>query len=94
MQKLFVTLSAFGLIATPATAQTAQTPQSPQDQAQAQAQATPEKPKTVKKVVCKAVDEERSIGSRLAPTTKICRTIEVPATQANEQKPRSGNEAS
>jgi hypothetical protein len=92
MQKLFVTLSALGLIATPAMAQTAQTPQSPQDQAQAQA--TPEKPKTVKKVVCKAVDEERSIGSRLAPTTKICRTIEVPATQANEQKPRSGNEAS
>ena len=90
MQKLFVTLSALGLIATPAMAQTAQTPQSPQDQAQA----TPEKPKTVKKVVCKAVDEERSIGSRLAPTTKICRTVEVPATQANEQKPRSGNEAS
>ena len=88
MQKLFVTLSAFGLIAAPAIAQTAQAQQSSQDQAQA----APEKPKTVKKLVCKEVDEERGIGSRLAPTTKICRTVEVPVTEANQQKSRSGND--
>jgi hypothetical protein len=86
MQKLFVLLAAFGLIATPAVAQNAQAAQAPQDQAPA----APEKPKTVKKQVCKDVDEERGIGSRLAPTTKICRMIEVPVTQANQQKPRDG----
>ena len=90
MQKLFVTLSAFGLVATPAFAQTAQAQPTTPDQTQA----APEKPKTVKKLVCKEIDEERGIGSRLAPTTKICRTVEVPATQANQHKPRTGNEAS
>ena len=90
MQKLLVSLAAFGLFAAPATAQIAP---APQDQAQAQAQAAPaEKPKTVKKTVCKNVEEERSIGSRLAPTTKVCRVVEVPVPPA-KSAPQSNNGA-
>jgi hypothetical protein len=86
MQKLLVSLAAFGLFAAPAMAQVAP---APQDQAQP---APAEKPKTVKKTVCKNVEEERSIGSRLAPTTKICRVVEVPAPPA-KTAPQSNNGA-
>jgi hypothetical protein len=86
MQKLLVSLAAFGLFAAPAMAQVAP---APQDQAQAQA-APAEKPKTVKKTVCKNVEEERSIGSRLAPTTKICRVVEVPAPAAKTAPQANG----
>jgi hypothetical protein len=37
----------------------------------------------VKKTVCKRIEEERGIGSRLSSTTKVCRTVEVPATEAD-----------
>jgi hypothetical protein len=84
MQKLLVSLAAFGLFAAPASAQIAP---APQDQAQA---APAEKPKTVKKTVCKNVEEERSIGSRLAPTTKICRVVEVPAPPAKSAPQANG----
>jgi hypothetical protein len=83
MYKLFVTLAAFGVIAAPAVAQNAQAAQSTDNQVQA---APTEKPKTVKKTVCKRIEEERSIGSRLSSTTKVCREVEVPAPQAGQTR--------
>ena len=83
MQKLFVTMAALGVIAGPAMAQDVQPAQSTANQAQP---APTEKPKMVKKTVCKRIEEERSIGSRLSSTTKVCRTVEVPATEADSQK--------
>jgi Ni/Co efflux regulator RcnB len=76
MHKLLLIAAAFGVTAVPAIAQTAQAAATADNQPQA---ASTDKAKTVKKVVCRDVDEERSIGSRLAATTKICRTVEVPA---------------
>jgi hypothetical protein len=75
MQKLLLIVAAFSAPA-PVLAQAAQ----PSDtQAQAQAQAAPaDAPQTVKKTVCRDVDDERAIGSRLHSTTKICRVVEVP----------------
>ena len=90
MQKLFVTLAALGVIAAPAVAQDVQPAQSTDNQAQT---APVEKPKTVKKVVCKRIEEERSIGSRLSSTTKVCRTVEVPAPQAQGQNPQEDKSA-
>lgn len=81
MQKLLVILAALGVIAAPAVAQNAQAAQSTENQAQA---APTEKPKMVKKTVCKRIEEERSIGSRLSSTTKVCREVEVPAPQAGQ----------
>jgi hypothetical protein len=89
MHKLFVTLAALGVIAAPAVAQNAQAAQSTDGQAQV---APTEKPKMVKKTVCKRIEEERGIGSRLSSTTKVCRTVEVPATEAdakNHQEQKS-----
>ena len=90
MQKLFIILAAFGVIAAPAVAQDIQPGQSTENQAQA---APAEKPKTVKKVVCKRIEEERSIGSRLSSTTKVCRTVEVPATEADAKNPQNEKSA-
>jgi hypothetical protein len=90
MQKLFVTLAALGVIAAPALAQDVQSPQNTDNQAKA---APAEKPKTVKKVVCKRIEEERSIGSRLSSTTKVCRTVEVPATEADAKNPQGDKSA-
>jgi hypothetical protein len=88
MHKLFVTLAALGVIAAPAVAQDAQAAQSTENQAQA---APTEKPKTVKKTVCKRIEEERGVGSRLSSTTKVCRTVEVPATNADAKSPRENS---
>ena len=90
MYKLFVTLAAFGVIAAPAVAQNAQAAQSTDGQAQT---APTEKAKTVKKTVCKRIEEERSIGSRLSSTTKVCRTVEVPATEADSKNPQDQKSA-
>ena len=90
MQKLFVTLAALGLIAAPAVAQNAQAAQSTENQPQT---VSTEKPKTVKKTVCKRIEEERSIGSRLSSTTKVCRTVEVPATEADAKNPQDQKSA-
>ena len=90
MHKLFVTFAALGVIAAPAIAQNA--PAAPSNDNGAQA-APAEKPKTVKKTVCKRVEEERSIGSRLSSTTKVCREIEVPAPQAQGQSPQQDKSA-
>jgi hypothetical protein len=73
MQKLLLIVAAFSAPA-PVLAQAAQ----PSD-TQTQAQAAPaDAPQTVKKTVCRDVDDERAIGSRLHSTTKICRVVEVP----------------
>ena len=90
MQKLFVTLAALGLIAAPAVAQNAQAAQSTENQPQT---VPTEKPKTVKKTVCKRIEEERSVGSRLSSTTKVCRTVEVPATGGDAKNPQDQKSA-
>ena len=73
MQKLLLIVAAFSAPA-PVLAQAAQP-----SEAQTQTQAGPaEARQTVKKTVCKDVDDERAIGSRLHSTTKICRVVEVP----------------
>ena len=68
MQKMVLTLVAVGLFAAPAMAQT----QAPQPQAAP----APEK-KIVKKVVCQKIEEDRTTGSRLGSTSKVCRTVKV-----------------
>jgi hypothetical protein len=82
MQKLLLMVAAVGLSAAPATAQT--TPQ----QAPTNQTTTPApQPKTVKKQVCERVEVERSTGSRLSSTTRICKMVEVPVTPKDGQPP-------
>ena len=78
MQGLLFIAAAFALGAAPAVAQTA-----PAAPAQAQADQVVA-PKTVKKVICKKIEESQTTGSRLGSTTKVCKTIEVPATEADK----------
>jgi len=74
--------AALALVAAPAVAQTA--PAAPaQTQAQAQASQV-EAPKMVKKTICKKIEESQTTGSRLGSTTKVCKTVEVPATEADK----------
>jgi hypothetical protein len=81
MHKLLLMAAAFGLSA-PATAQT-----TPQQASSNEANAAPApQPKTVKKQVCEKVDVERSTGSRLSSTTRVCKMVEVPVT-ANDAQP-------
>jgi len=84
MQKMLFIGAALALVAAPAVAQTA--PAAPaQTQAQAQAQASQvEAPKMVKKTICKKIEESQTTGSRLGSTTKVCKTVEVPATEADK----------
>jgi hypothetical protein len=82
MQNVLLMVAAFG-VAAPATAQTA--PQQPPSNQVAAAPAP--QPKTVLKRVCQNVEVERSTGSRLSSATKICKTIEVPAPLADNQRP-------
>ena len=91
MQKLLLIAAAIGVSTAPAAAQT--TPPTPQT---APAQNAAQQPKPAKKVVCRDVDEERSIGSRLARTTKICKEVEVRAqgnAQNDQQAPQSNRDA-
>jgi hypothetical protein len=92
MQKLLLIVAAIGVAAVPASAQTLMTPDvSAANQTvanQAVANAAP-KPKTVQKRVCEKVEVERSTGSRLSSTTRICKTIEVPVPQTDGQPPAS-----
>ncbi|HEU4809639.1 MAG TPA: hypothetical protein VFS69_03175 [Sphingomicrobium sp.] len=80
MQKMLFIGAAFALVAAPAVAQTA-----PGASAQAQARGSQvEAPKMVKKTICKKIEESQTTGSRLGSTTKVCKTIEVPATEADK----------
>ncbi len=82
MQKMLFIGAALALVAAPAVAQTA--PAAPaQTQAQAQASQV-EAPKMVKKTICKKIEESQTTGSRLGSTTKVCKTVEVPATEADK----------
>ena len=88
MQKLLLIAAAIGVFTAPAAAQTTPAPQT----APAQTVAQPAKP--AKKIVCRDVDEERGIGSRLARTTKICKEVEVHApANAQQQQPQSNRDA-
>ena len=80
MQKLLLMVAAFGLSA-PAMAQTVPS----QVPASETAAAPAPQAKTVKKQVCEKVEVERSTGSRLSSTTRICKTVEVPVTANNVQ---------
>ncbi len=86
MQKLLLIIAAFGVPA-PVFAQAAQ----PADN---QVQAAPAgAPKTVKKTVCRDIDGERAIGSRLHSTTKVCRVVEVPVkpnSKSSDQPNQAG----
>jgi hypothetical protein len=81
MQKLLLMVAVCGL-SVPAMAQT--TPQQPAA-AQANAEQTPQ-PKTVRKQVCEKVAVERSTGSRLNSTTRVCKIVEVPVA-VNDGQP-------
>ena len=84
MQKLLLMVAAVGLSAAPATAQTTTPQQVPANEAAA---APAPQPKTVKKQICERVEVERSTGSRLSSTTRICKTVEVPVTAKDGQPP-------
>jgi hypothetical protein len=90
MQKLLLTLTAFGVFAAPALAQTApNTSAVPADPATSTA-STPApiaKPKTVTKIVCERVDVEATSGSRLSSAPKICKKVEVPVTNEARNAP-------
>lgn len=80
MQKLLLMVAACGLCA-PAMAQT--TPQQPEALQANTAQTAP--PKTVRKQVCQKVSDERSTGSRLGSTTRVCKIVEVPVAANDAQ---------
>lgn len=73
MRAVLTAFAIAGLAASPAIAQS----QPPADQA-------PAKVKMVEKVVCQKVEEERSTGSRLSSTTKVCKKVLVPADEADK----------
>lgn len=83
MRKLLVGFAILGIAATPALSQA----NAPADQAPVA------KPQTVKKIVCQRIEVEQSIGSRLNPTTKICKQVEVPAPVAKPEADRAPAEA-
>lgn len=89
MRKLLLAVAALGLSAATANAQTAPSQGIPNQVVSNDAdsnQATPSpKPKTVKKRICENVEVERSTGSRLTSTTKICKVVEVPAPLTDGQ---------
>lgn len=89
MQKLLLMVATCGL-SVPAMAQT--TPQQPAVQASAGQTAQAAQPKMVQKQVCEKVAVERSTGSRLNSTTRICKIIEVPApATAGQPTPEMGS---
>lgn len=83
MRKLCLPFALAAIVATPAAAQ-------PQVQAQ-QPPAAEQQKKT--KQVCELVAAERSTGSRLSSTTRVCRTVEVPMedVRAKDAGAGSGN---
>ena len=81
MRRLMSAFAIAGLAASPAIAQS----QPPAGQA-------PAKVKMVEKVVCEKVAAERSTGSRLSSTTRVCKTIQVPAEDADKVGGRGGSD--
>jgi hypothetical protein len=73
MQKLLLMVAVCGL-SVPAMAQT--TPQQPAAVEANTAQTAQQK--TVRKQVCEKVPVERSTGSRLSSTARVCKIVEVP----------------
>lgn len=69
MRKSLIALAVFGAMSGPAVAQTMPQPQAP----------AAAKPQTVKKIVCRRVDDEETTGSRLGSAPKVCKTVEIPA---------------
>ena len=86
MFKSVVALAVMSAISAPAVAQTAPAPQS----------ATAAKPQTVKKTICRRVDDEETTGSRVGEAPKVCKTIEVPAPAGSsgngQQAPAAANQ--
>jgi hypothetical protein len=74
MLKLLTVFAVTGIAGAPALAQTAPTA----------GEAPGAKPKMVKKLVCKRVEEEMGTGSRLGAQSKVCREVEVPAPADKE----------
>jgi hypothetical protein len=92
MQRLLLICAAFGVSAAPALTQSAPGEGIPDqvvsNAANQQATVAPApQPKMMKKRVCENVEVERSTGSRLNSTTKICKTIEVPVPASDGQPP-------
>jgi hypothetical protein len=77
MRKLLIMCAVIGTASAPALAQTTPPPAE---------QAPVAKQKTIKKVVCKRVEEDQETGSRLGSTSKICKTIEVPDPSNTEKE--------
>jgi len=82
MQKTALVLVAFAVAAAPAIAQTAQP-------GQIEAAAAAEQ-KVVKKVVCQKIEEDRTTGSRLGSTGKVCKTVKVPVDSTARKNQRTG----
>ncbi len=83
MQKMLLTLAAFGQLAAPAMAQTAAQAAGPEAAPAAEQ-------KVVKKVVCQKIEEDRTTGSRLGSTSKVCRTVKVAVDSAAEKAAEAG----
>lgn len=78
MRKFWSALAPLALIAAPVAAQSA-----PEQQPAPEA-----KPRMVKKTVCQRIEADRETGSRLGSTTKVCKTVEVPAEEKDGKKPQ------
>lgn len=82
MRSFVLLLAPAALAASPLSAQTA--PPAPASPPTPSTQAAPvPKPQTVKKTICRRVDEEETTGSRLGSAPKVCKTVEVPASGGN-----------
>lgn len=91
MYKPWIALAIAGAISVPAAAQTA-----PQTQpAPAPVPVPAAKPAMVKKVVCQTIHEDPLPGSLVGSASRVCKTVEVPATdpssQAAEKSPRGAD---
>lgn len=78
MYQILLTLTALA-IAAPTSAQTAQAQPAPAAQQ-----------KMVKKRICKTVEDEAVIGSRLGSKNKVCATVLVPAGPEDAEKTAKG----
>ena len=80
MRKFLPVFAILGFAAAPAMAQTAPAEPVPAP-----------KVKTVKKTVCQRIEADRETGSRLGSTSRVCKTVEVPASEAEKNNPQGSN---